>query len=1135
MKLQIFKKLIPIACLLVSMNVLAYDFESGGIYYNITSSENKTVEVTYKDTDYNSYSGEVTIPSSVTHEEIEYSVTSIGDEAFQISPSLTSVTIGNSVASIGIAAFSMCDNLASITIPQTITSIHHTAFVACRNLTEMIVETGNPTYDSRENCNAIIETATNTLISGCKNTIIPNTVTSIGQEAFKTCYGLTNVTIPNSVTCISDYAFNYCFELTEIICESATPPNIGEWPFNNNATDRKIYVPAESVEDYKKAEGWNAYADVIIPYNFEQNNNNKITYITNDGEIVTPKNDAFNVNITSNIYENGLGTITFDGNVSTIGDDAFYKCYNLMSITIPNTVTSIGEQAFSFCGITSIAIPNSVTDIESACFYSCESLESITIGKSVENIDGSMFSGCENLASITVDADNEKYDSRDNCNAIIETATNTLVVGGKNTVFHNTVTSIGIEAFNNRYNITSITIPKTITNIHHTSFVGCRNLTEMIVEAGNPTYDSRDNCNAIIETATNTLISGCKNTIIPNTVASIGEKAFARCYDMTSINIPNSVTSIGAQAFFHCSTLTSINIPNSVTSIDDRAFDYCRELTEIICESATPPTAYGDTFLEIPTTATLYVPTGSKEAYASAEGWKTIQNIVEVTYPITSISLEESSKSLMIGDIVTLQAIITPTNATNQELVWTSSDENVATVDDNGLVTAVAVGSATITATTTDGSDLSAVCEITVSEVYRFAAENATTFKGKSIMLPVNLVNSGNVSAFQFDIYLPEGITIPFDEEEEEYLMTLNPERATDTHSVLTNKQANGAIRYICNSSKSEAFAGESGTELFSIPLNISNEIEGEFNIEFKNIKLSSSDAEVRNCEDVSVAITVKPYSLGDSNGDDNINIADIVNITNYVLGKPTKTFIEIASDVNKDGDINIGDVVGTVNLVLNTSPSTKSMVSSKQVYQKAVAVEASSQESVFINDFTICANESKTIEVNMTNSNTYSGLEFNLHLPEGLTVDYDEEEEEYLFGKTSRLTGSHSINYNKVADNVFRFVIYSSSSKNIKLNEGAIMTIPFTASADMPEGGYQIEIKEVVVSTSEADDYEFGNTVANITVCPDPMTGINDIVEDNTEVEYYNLQGVKVAKENLTQGVYIKKQGTKAVKVMLK
>ena len=359
-------------------------------------------------------------------------------------------------------------------------------------------------------------------------------------------------------------------------------------------------------------------------------------------------------------YSN-LTTITIPKSVTSIGGFAFAYCKSLTSITIPNSVTSIGGGAFNGCGLTSITIPNSVTTIDDYTFYDCKDLTSITIPNSVTkigemafcgcsaltsitipksvtniNIGSGIFSKCSSLNSITVEKGNTKYDSRDDCNAIIETKTNTLIASCNNTIIPNSVTTIGSFAFGDS-NRTSITIPATITDIRIRAFCGCSDLTFVTVEEGNTIYDSREKCNAIIETKSNSLIVGCRNTVIPSSVTSISNWAFEWCKSLTSISIPNSVTSIGINAFSGCLGLTSISIPNSVTSIGINAFSYCSGLTSITCEAITPPDCGSSCFYDINKSIPVYVAANNVDAYKTANLWKDFTNIqaIPTTYTLT--------------------------------------------------------------------------------------------------------------------------------------------------------------------------------------------------------------------------------------------------------------------------------------------------------------------------------------------------------------------------------------------------------------------------------------------------------------------------------------------------------------------
>ena len=268
-------------------------------------------------------------------------------------------------------------------------------------------------------------------------------------------------------------------------------------------------------------------------------------------------------------------------------------------------LTSIGENAFAHClNLTSVVLPNTVNSLESQAFYDCRNLLSITIPAAVTNIASSALS-CGGLESIIVADGNTVYDSRENCNAVIVTSSNVLFRGCRNTVIPNTVESIGLNAFSS-CTIESIAIPASITYIDNTSFYACENLSEITVSTDNTVYDSRNNCNAIIETSTNILVAGSKTTIIPSTVTAIDNNAFSYRFRWGSYNItiPESVVSIGNNAYIGGYGIESITV-----------------LAEV------PPTLGNDAFYNVSNDIPVNVPCGTRNEYLAADGWSEFTNI----------------------------------------------------------------------------------------------------------------------------------------------------------------------------------------------------------------------------------------------------------------------------------------------------------------------------------------------------------------------------------------------------------------------------------------------------------------------------------------------------------------------------
>ncbi len=415
-------------------------------------------------------------------------------------------------------------------------------------------------------------------------------------------------------------------------------------------------------------------------YNFylDKPQANVIWYTSTNGEIVTPyRTDVFGANIVSNTYENSKGVITFDGDVTSIGNYAFADCDSLTSVTIPDSVTEIGEYAFFNCtSLTSVTIPDSVTSIGVAAFYDCSSLTSITIPDSVTSIGEATFYNCTSLTSVTIPDSvtkigvaafyecssltsitipdsvtsigerafahcsslaefNGKFASSDGRCLIIDGVLNSFAPAGLTEyTIPDSVTEIGEYAFLYCTSLTSITIPDSVTSIGEAAFYGCTSLTSItipdsVTDFGDLMFHSCTSLenvtlsNSLTAIGAGTFIEcrSLKNITFPEGVTSIGEGAFGYCSSLASVSIGNGVTSIGERAFIYCTSLTTVTIPDSVIEIGYWAFCDCTSLTSVYCKATTPPSGYGDMFDDNASGRKIYVPTESVDAYKAAEGW----------------------------------------------------------------------------------------------------------------------------------------------------------------------------------------------------------------------------------------------------------------------------------------------------------------------------------------------------------------------------------------------------------------------------------------------------------------------------------------------------------------------------------
>lgn len=489
----------------------------------------------------------ITIPNSITD---------IKSGSFMLT-GLTSINISNNIKSIGDYAF-CCSNLKNISIPANVTSIEKSAFSGCSELKNIMIEKG-------------IKFIGEGAFDGCyslTNITIPDSVTNIGTKAFSGCSSLTSIEIPDSVTSIGNDAFRNCSSLSTLTVKENNKNYASKDGvlYTRDFSELLFYPVQNSTENLVLPEGLkkissqafssnNYIKSIIIPSTVEEIGKDIVSDI--DSIIVNSQNvkydsrndcNAIIETATNTLIEGCKNTIVPD-TVTGIGENAFANCYHLTNVSIPGNVISIGKNAFWNCfSLSNVILFDGITNIGDFAFGGCIGLTSISIPESVTSIGYYAFGGCTGLTSITIPEN---------------------------------VTSIDYSAFEGCSSLTSIVIPDSVTNIGAGAFRDCSALSNIVVNTNNSKYDSRNACNAIIETATNTLIAGCKNTVIPDGVTNIGDSAFNHCSGLTSIVIPDGVTNIGGGAFSYCKGLTSVTIPDSVTKIDYYAFSDCDNLKNI--------------------------------------------------------------------------------------------------------------------------------------------------------------------------------------------------------------------------------------------------------------------------------------------------------------------------------------------------------------------------------------------------------------------------------------------------------------------------------------------------------------------------------------------------------------------------
>ena len=616
--------------------------------------------------------------------DIPDTVTIIQDYAFKECKNLSTVNIPESVTEIGSKAFYECISLSNVNIPDSVTKIGGYAFYQCKNLVNVTLSKNLEKMDCNAfgNCDGLtqIEIPKSLDVGGdyysgafadcanLKKVTFERGTTKIASSLLCGCTGIEKIDIPDTVTVIQDYAFKECKNLSTVnIPENVT--EIGSKAFNECISLSNVNIP----DSVTKIGGYAFYqcknlVNVTLSKNLEKMDCNAFGNCDGLTQIEIPKSLDVGGDYYSGAFADcaNLKKVTFERGTTKIASNLLCGCTGIEKIDIPDTVKVIQVCAFKECkNLSTVNIPDSVIEIEGWAFESCSVLTKIDIPNQTLSIAGAAFRNCTSLTDIHLPS---------------------------------MLKAISSSTFEGCKKLTTINFPSTLTMIGNSAFSGCESLPEAILPSGVEKIESNafKNCKAM------------KKAVVPDTVSSIGSSAFYGCEALADITLGSKLKKIESQTFYGCTALPSIMIPYNVTTIGDSAFVNCTKLTQITVPRNT--TSIASNAFSYPKKMTMYGPSDCyAKTYASGKGIKYVTQDIHAT----SVSLDITEKTAERYDDFQLTATIAPLNFTDA-VVWTSSNEEVATVSDTGYVEICGVGTAVITVT---AGNVKAACKITVPQL----------------------------------------------------------------------------------------------------------------------------------------------------------------------------------------------------------------------------------------------------------------------------------------------------------------------------------------------------------------------------------------------------------------------------------
>ena len=1054
-----------------------------------------------------------------------------------------------------------CTGLKSLYIPMSLTKISYTAFQLCSGIEKIEVESGNTVYDSRFGCNAIIETATNTLFRGCNTTWIPNSVVTIGDDAFHgsdietlevpssvtqinehafeycrkmtsitlpeglkeipgdaflgcsslknitipesvtsigfctfygcksletlvipnhveklddqafyECSGLKTVTIGSSVTSIGSSAFSGCSSLTDVYTLIENPSAISEGAFEkSHYTSATLHVPAGCKAKYQAADGWKDFTN-IVEVNSGQTDFDKekahlktelaklMAMIHELDKVLYQKDPDRESELWKELDYVAMNIKETDSKISSISSEADAKNLEDEIMKIRTLIDYLTMEIDKYQPVTSsVFTAKTAEGIEMTFKVISEDEKTVQVGKGAnqetaidEKVTGTVTipSTVEGYKVVAI-GKYAFYRLSKITEVVIPEGVVTIgddafdqCTGLKKINFPEGLTSIGESSFHTCSSLQSLVIPASLTSIGYVALAGWSALTSIKVAEGNPVFDSRNDCNAIVRTSTNELIRGCVNTVIPEGISNIGVCAFngcpfttitlpstvkridgwafSGCKNLSSVTIPDGVTYIGYMAFNGCKSLQSVNLPSSLTAIGSYAFTYCDALETIYSYITKPFVLSSESPFSNFETTKLYVPYGTKALYLATEGWNKFQIIVEA----------EPAKKQKVDFSDFTES--TPLNGTVIDNVFYSIKK-----DNGGYDTSkkcVVVNSAM------SDTEMEAIAGETLDNI-------SNKYTGMVLQVPAG---KGRLSV---------------------------------------NAQATGGLVL-------KVKIGTNAPKAYSLKGKMKIRVEYDVQVPtYIYIYAGETPASARaRRSGVEPSLMIYGIStglvLGDANGDDSVDVSDVVSTVNKILAKPSNNFDEDAADVNGDGSIDVADVVATVNIILGRTNAAR---------EKNDATGENDRLS-------LTDSGNNAFSLSLDNEGRYVAAQFEVRLSEGQTL-------ESVLPSLSRL-GDHQVAVAEVGSGRYRVVVYDLGLSAFSGHNGELLTLQL---ADANSG---LTIDNITFVRGDQTVRHFAPLFAG-------PTAITSVVSPNAPADIYSIDGHLLRRqatstEGLKRGLYI-------------